>query len=315
MSMDIEDLNKSQIILLTLLVSFVTSIATGIVTVSLMEKAPKDVVRVTQKVVERVVEKAKEVSPTKEKEPVKEKIIEKTVIVKEGDLIAQAIAENRTKLLAIHDKDTGEFLAFAAPIKSRFLLTDNSIYQEGKVYVAKNSQSDSYEIEYIKGGGARGLALFRLKNDELNLRSISLHENGARLGQSVFTFSSQDFSSVLQGIVSSLKGSFIYADFRSDDMQPGSLLFDSQGKLLAISTEKSRAVSMQAFVAQDAIAAFVSNTEEAESQGQQYEQSDSDTNGEQISSENLQNITEGQVEAQVNEQKTNSQNASAASSI
>ena len=35
--MDLEKLNKSQIVLLTLLVSFVTSIATGIVTVALMQ--------------------------------------------------------------------------------------------------------------------------------------------------------------------------------------------------------------------------------------------------------------------------------------
>ena len=34
--MNMEELSKSQIVLLTLLVSFVTSIATGIVTVSLM---------------------------------------------------------------------------------------------------------------------------------------------------------------------------------------------------------------------------------------------------------------------------------------
>ncbi len=312
MSMDIEDLNKSQIILLTLLVSFVTSIATGIVTVSLMEKAPKDVVRVTQKVVERVVEKAKEVNPVKEKEPVKEKIIEKTVIVREGDLIAQAIAENRSKMLAIYDKNSGEFLAFAAALKSKFVLTDNSIVQEGRVYVAHNSKSDIYEIEYIKGGGARGLALFKLKDEDANLRSLSLSENAPQLGQSIFTFNSQDFSSVSQGIISSLKDSFIYADLRATEAQPGSILFDSQGKLLAISTAKSRAVSNQAFVAQDAIAAFISNTDKEvpEEQGNPAEAAEQSNTGD------AQDLTgtDGPTE-QENGQKNNSQNATAASSI
>ena len=41
--MDIKDLNKSQLILLAILLSFITSIATGIVTVTLMQQAPSSV--------------------------------------------------------------------------------------------------------------------------------------------------------------------------------------------------------------------------------------------------------------------------------
>jgi hypothetical protein len=44
--MNLEQLNKTQIILLTLLVSFVTSIATAIATAALIQKAPADITRV-----------------------------------------------------------------------------------------------------------------------------------------------------------------------------------------------------------------------------------------------------------------------------
>ncbi len=50
-----EDLSKHQLILVALLVSFVTSLATGIFTVSLMNQAPKGVVQTINQVVERIV--------------------------------------------------------------------------------------------------------------------------------------------------------------------------------------------------------------------------------------------------------------------
>ena len=55
--MDIEQLNRTQILLLTLLVSFVTSIATGIVTVSLMGQAPHGITQTVNRIFERTVEK------------------------------------------------------------------------------------------------------------------------------------------------------------------------------------------------------------------------------------------------------------------
>lgn len=55
--MDLKDLNKSQLILLAILLSFVTSIATGITTVTLMEEAPKTITIPINRVVRETVEK------------------------------------------------------------------------------------------------------------------------------------------------------------------------------------------------------------------------------------------------------------------
>lgn len=55
--MDIKDLNKSQLILLAVLLSFVTSIATGITTVTLMEQAPNSVTVPINRIVRETVEK------------------------------------------------------------------------------------------------------------------------------------------------------------------------------------------------------------------------------------------------------------------
>lgn len=55
--MDIKELNKSQLILLAVLLSFVTSIATGITTVTLMQQAPPEVTVPLTQVIRETVEK------------------------------------------------------------------------------------------------------------------------------------------------------------------------------------------------------------------------------------------------------------------
>lgn len=55
--MDIKDLNKTQLILLTLLITFVVSIATGIVTVTLMNQMPKSATQTINNVIQRTIEK------------------------------------------------------------------------------------------------------------------------------------------------------------------------------------------------------------------------------------------------------------------
>ncbi|PIR45025.1 MAG: hypothetical protein COV10_01580 [Candidatus Vogelbacteria bacterium CG10_big_fil_rev_8_21_14_0_10_51_16] len=87
-----EDLTKSQLILLTLFVSFVTSIATGIVTVTLLEQAPVAVTQTVNRVVERTVER---IVPGETKTTVRE------VVVTNDDLVAKIVAENKGAVVEI----------------------------------------------------------------------------------------------------------------------------------------------------------------------------------------------------------------------
>ena len=67
-----EHLTKAQIVLLTLFVSFVSSMATGIVVVTLMQQAPEPVLQSITRVVEKTIEK---VVPTIVERPGKQLII------------------------------------------------------------------------------------------------------------------------------------------------------------------------------------------------------------------------------------------------
>ena len=275
MSMDIEDLNKSQIILLTLLVSFVTSIATGIVTVSLMQKAPKDVVRVMQRVVERTVEKVESAKPSKDPKPT-EKIIEKTIVVKEGDLIAQAIAENRNKVLKIIDKDSAQFLAFAISLDGAHIVSDAKLLAKEQNLQVQNAKGERQDIEVLKSGGARGLALFKLSDPAAKLPTVKPSDASVQLGQSIFAFLSPSLDKVTQAIVSSNEDSFLLADIDADAILPGMLIFNSNGQVLGMSTEASRQTDPQAFVGASAIQAFESTKDQEEAGGNTDTQNDSE---------------------------------------
>ncbi|MEA1929704.1 MAG: serine protease [Patescibacteria group bacterium] len=100
-----EELNKNQIVLLTLLVSFVTSIATGIVTVTLMDQAPAPVTQTINRVVERTIEKAVP-GETKIETVVKEV----PVVVTEDKLIVDVINNTSPGAVRITDLE-GETVA------------------------------------------------------------------------------------------------------------------------------------------------------------------------------------------------------------
>lgn len=91
-----EHLTKQQIVLVTLLVSFVTSIATGIVTVSLLDQAPAAVTQTINRVVERTIERVVQV-PSQQAAI----ITKETVIIKEGDQVVTAIEKVNPSLVRI----------------------------------------------------------------------------------------------------------------------------------------------------------------------------------------------------------------------
>ncbi len=54
--MDIEDLTKSQLLLLTILVNFVVAIATGVLTVSLLDQGPTTITQTVNRIVDHTIE-------------------------------------------------------------------------------------------------------------------------------------------------------------------------------------------------------------------------------------------------------------------
>lgn len=98
--MDIEDLSKTQLLLLTILVNFITAIATAVMTVSLLNQAPPTVMQTVNRIVERTVETAQQaplpsipgiVAPQKE-----------TIVIRDEDLLTGAIRADASRRVFIH---------------------------------------------------------------------------------------------------------------------------------------------------------------------------------------------------------------------
>ncbi|MBX9765461.1 hypothetical protein K2X83_02365 [Patescibacteria group bacterium] len=148
--MDIEDLSTTQIILLTLLVSFVTSIATGIVTVSLLAQAPAAVTNTVNQIVERTVET---VIPADNSKPATT-IKETTVVVKEEDLITKSISESFGKTARIYaGVATSSSVVGLAAVTSSGIITDSSVVDEDHLVVVGGvSAIYSVKAEYPEIG-------------------------------------------------------------------------------------------------------------------------------------------------------------------
>ena len=87
-----DNLTKTQVVLLVLLVSFVTSMATGIVAVTLMDQAPPPVTQTINKVIEKIVSVE---APRKEEKP------PQTIVINQEDKRVRIIKEISSAVVSV----------------------------------------------------------------------------------------------------------------------------------------------------------------------------------------------------------------------
>ena len=95
--MNIEELSKSQLILLTILVNFVTAVATGILTVSLLDHSPAIVTQTINRVVEHTIETVAATPAA----------IIQAPAPSNQELVTAAIGAAASRTVAIYAADTG----------------------------------------------------------------------------------------------------------------------------------------------------------------------------------------------------------------
>lgn len=263
--MDLEKLNKSQIVLLTLLVSFVTSIATGIVTVALMEQAPQAITQTVNRIVERTVEKVSsdtQVAAAASSEP---------IIIRESDLIATAIEAVSPSVVRLfqnsQDPSTGQivptFIGTAIVVDSSGTLIADAGTPDGALTAVR---FDGAEVSASVVARPEGVNMVRLQasstttdqKDAVKWTPVTLSSDGASLGKTVVAFGGRSSTKIARGVITGSSGgenntAIVETDIPTDSFAAGSPLIDSDGKVIAIATRGSREAAPGGFLASSAI--------------------------------------------------------------
>lgn len=211
-----DHLNKQQLVLLALLLSFVTSIATGIVTVSLVNQAPPAVTQTINRVVERTIEK---VVPAQGAAV----ITRETVVVKSDDAAINSIEKNSASIVRIKTKidpntpgnPSAEplevFVGLGLVVSKEGIILGDKGLLSGKLnYTGVFTDGKHMLLSPVASDEESNSVLFQAIKDPNAEQSVTFvpgtlgDSDTLKLGQSVISVSGKEQNSIAMGIVASL---------------------------------------------------------------------------------------------------------------
>ena len=247
-----DSLNKNQFLLLVLLVTFVTSIATGIMTYSLLQGAPIEVTRTINQVIEKTIQQVASTTNIIISTPGK---INSTVVVNEQDQVVNAIQKNIQSIVRIQEKnpleDTTNFFAFGILVnKNGQIAVPKKEITSGNEYVATLFDGTLLDLNPVGVDRNTSYILFvPLKpiNNKTSFIPVTFANSDPQLGQNVISIGGNTVNAIAVervisvgtkiGTVGSTTGKFISSidtDISSKDIVFGSPIFTISGDIIGI---------------------------------------------------------------------------------
>lgn len=252
------DLNTQQIVLLCLLVSFVSSVATGITTVSLLDQAPEPVAQTINRVVERTIEKVVDpvvntVTNVATNKPQVERIVE-TVVVNQEDLTVEAVEQNAKSLVRIYglNRDGQKFFIGLGAVVSADgkILTSSTVLEMAQKFSAEYPEGNyDISLETAPRNGAIILSPSGVEEGKAFTPAVFGNSQNIKLAQSVIALGGQDRNLVSTGIITSMETkegevsegvepkssiNLINTSISADTIIRGSVLMTLKGEIIGI---------------------------------------------------------------------------------
>lgn len=241
-----EDLTRTQVIMLVLLVSFVTSLVTGIVTVTLVNQAPPPVTQTINKVIEKTIET---ITLSDSGNQIAA-IVQPAVITRE-DLIVRTIRDASSAVVSVvmsKDLPVGE-----TEVSDISSITGFLVSEDGLIVTSKHFIKSGVEYSIVTSNGSEeSVDVFELDSESdvaiLKVASSSTEKfnfapvgdsDEIKIGQTVIALGNilgGVQNSVSIGIISGQEEvrNFIQTDVKINDGNYGGPLLDLNGKVVGI---------------------------------------------------------------------------------
>jgi len=242
-----EDLTKQQVILLTVLLSFVTSIGTGIITVSLLDEAPETVTQTINRVVEKTIEN---VLPTQT--TIKETETQTKVIVEKDDVVSNAISKTSKSLVRVYTVlgEDRAFFSMGVIVRGDGLIAISSVgFVPTYKYLAVTDSKEEINLKASDESSVSEIAFLIADTKEgEEPKKFTVAEVGAsndvKLAQSIINIGGDKNTSIQVGRVSSIPKlkdedgkeyiSSIETDIGSSTL--GSVIIDFSGAIIGFNS-------------------------------------------------------------------------------
>jgi len=233
-----EDLTKTQIVLLALLVSFITSIAAGIITTSLLAQAPQSVTQTVERVVEQTVEQVAPASSTGGA------TVKETTVVSEDDAVQNSIASALPSIVRISSSNNTFYALGAIVSKSGLVVSDEHGIVASDIYSITLSDGSTLPASVVAVSNSGNIALFKINPDAAHATGfspIALSKTPLKLGQTVIVIEGKSNNAIDVGRTLSLNANAgqITTDISPSGEIQGGALLDLSGDLVGLKTSNT----------------------------------------------------------------------------